>query len=466
MARNKNIPRGGRLQWCAQIYQDHASQPATLLVHKTTTPEPEAIHPAFAIQIYTTVALEQENDLIAICRYLSREISTSPGPSFEIYCTPQTDVFACVEHQRREIFHRKAISPSRDYGLFPGIAKVALSREDPQLQGVIFVIMSYSFRDYPFYPDDEAETGPLFVKFDRCFPYQARVDLPSPKPDDDEGWEEEVWPEREELVVRKCRNIYHVRRELASLHIRSQRDDVVEDYVYDYGLGEDEGDPNRSVEPPRPEVIEAWQRRADSLPNEIAVAQPSSDKAAIVLTSGTVPILEPDLRYIIYVTFSHSNENPLTLEMIGRAFTAAILESLPQRKTVYFEFRSAPNQSLGATLSSHRGLMDSRPEVGVAVSQPALGQSARKFPQEGYNRENPRDREPYQTFFVVLDRPDFLTGPGVLFFLTDGDEITDEAMQTVYKLYMEREQPCDYDIFRVWRSVGIHEAALRLAMIY
>lgn len=304
MARNKNIAQIKRRQWTAQFYSDHTSQPAALLVYKATTPEPEAIHPAFAIQVYTTVALDQENDLIAICRYLSREISTSPWPSFEIYCAPQTDVFACVEHQRREIFHRKDISPSRDDGLFPGIAKVALSREDPELQGVIIVIMSYSFRDHPHSADYEAETGPLFVNFDRCFPYQARVDLPPPQRDDDGGCEEEIWPEREELVVRKCRDIYHVRRELASLHIRSQCDDVVEDYVYDYGLGEDEGDPNRSIELPRPEVVEAWQRRADSLPEEIAVIQPSADIGSVVLTSGAVPTLEPELRYIIYVTFT------------------------------------------------------------------------------------------------------------------------------------------------------------------
>ncbi|RDH34977.1 hypothetical protein BDQ94DRAFT_140053 [Aspergillus welwitschiae] len=466
MARNKNTPQVKRRQWTAQLYSDHTSQPAALLVYKATTPEPEAIHPAFAIQVYTTVALDQENDLIAICRYLSREISTSPWPSFEIYCNPQTDVFACVEHQRREIFHRKDISPSQDNILFPGIAKVVLSREDRHFQGVILVITSYSFRDYLQYPDYEAETGPLFVSFDRCFPHQARVDLPSPKHDDDEDGDEKIWPEREELVVRKCRDIYHIRRELASLHIQSQRDDVIEDYVYDYGLGENEGDPNQLVEAPRPEVIEAWQRRADSLPEEIVIIQPSSDKGAVILTSGAVPILEPELRYIIYITFTHSNENPLTLQMIGRAFTAAILQSLPEGKTVHFEFHSAPNRSLGAILSSHRELIKSRPEMGVAVSQPALGQSARKFPQKGYNRENPRHREPYQTFFVVLDRPDFLTGPGVLFFLTDGDEITVEAMQTVYRLYMEWDQPGDYEMFRVWRSVGIHEAAQRLAMIY
>ncbi|GKZ18428.1 hypothetical protein AbraIFM66951_000987 [Aspergillus brasiliensis] len=466
MARNKNIPQFRRYQWTAQYYKDYALQPAALLVYKATTPEPDAIHPAFAIQVYTTIPLNRENDLSAICQYLSREVTSTPWPAFEFYCTPQTDVFACVEHQRREIFHRKDISPSRDDGLFPGIAKVVLSREDPHFQGFILVITSYSFRNYPYpcYPDREAETGPLYVNFDRWFPHKARVDLPSPKPDEDEGWGEEIWPEREELVVCKCRDIFHVRRELASLHIRSQRDDVIEDYVYDYGLGEDEGDPNRLVQPPTPQVVEGWQRRADSLPLEIAIVPPSSDKGIVVLTSGAIPTPEPELRYIIYVTFAHHSEDPLTLQTIGRAFTAAILENLPKGTTVHFEFYSAPNRSLSATLSSHRELMKSRPEVGVAVSQPVFGQMARKFPQKGYNRDNPSNREPYQTFFVVLDRPDFLTGPGVLFFLTGGDELTDEARQTGF--YLERNLPCDYTMFRVWRSVGIHEVAQRLAMLH
>ncbi|PYH31315.1 uncharacterized protein BO87DRAFT_409151 [Aspergillus neoniger CBS 115656] len=399
MARNKNIAQNKRRQWTTQFYLDHTSQPAALLAYKATTPEPEAIHPAFAIQVCTTVALDQENDLIAICRYLSRKISTSPWPSFEIYCAPQIDVFACVEHQRREIFHRKDISPSRDEGLFPEIAKVALSREDPEHQGVILVINSYSFRGYRHYAGYEAET--------------ARVDLPPPKPDDDEEWEDKIWPEREELVA------------------RNQRDDVIEDYVYDYSLGKDEGNPNRSVGLPRLEVIEAWQRRTDLLSEEITVAQSCSDKGAIVQTSGPVLILEPGL----------SNENPLTLEMIGRAFTATILESLPQRKIVNFEFHSGPNQSLG--------------DDSVVSSRPTSGQRARKLPQKRYNRGHP-----------ILDRPDFLTGPEVLFFLTNKDEITNEAMQNVYNLSGEHNQPSEYTIFQVWRSVRIQEVARRLAMVH
>lgn len=74
-------------------------------------------NPEFALQIYSTLPLD--SDHTALCEYLSREISSWPSMSFEIY-SPQPDVFACVEHQRREIAHRKTTTPGEEF--FPGTA--------------------------------------------------------------------------------------------------------------------------------------------------------------------------------------------------------------------------------------------------------------------------------------------------------------------------------------------------------
>lgn len=55
----------------------------------------------------------------------------------------------------------------------------------------------------------------------------------------------------------------------------------------------------------------------------------------------------------------------------------------------------------------------------------------------------------------------------MLFFLTDGNEITDEGegMQNVYKLCGPKDERSDYTLFQVWRNVGIAAVARRLAMI-
>lgn len=79
--------------------------------------------------------------------------------------------------------------------------------------------------------------------------------------------------------------------------------------------------------------------------------------------------------------------------------------------------------------------------------------------------EIPFDRELYRTFFVILDRPDFLTGPGVLFFLIDGNEIIDETIQKYNDIGLPHYGRGAYAVYQVWRSSGMVEAARRLAMI-
>ncbi|KAF3392512.1 hypothetical protein F1880_008696 [Penicillium rolfsii] len=466
MARIKAWRETPRPRWIARQYRDHGQQPAVFMTLKETNPEALPVClPQIAIQVYSTVPLslefeeDTEDDYTALSRYLSSRRSSYPDEamSFEIYA-PQADVFACVEHERREIHHRKNDIPG--VGFFPGIAKVAPDKRNHLLQGFLLVITSYSFRD-TFLPKYEAESGPLWVNFDRCFPLKAKVDLPSRiESTSRSGFDpstisvdRQVYSEREELVVRKCRHVDDRCRELSSLITRSHSDmeEEEEEENFDYGLNEDEGDPSLSNQPLAPQIIEMLQSNADSLdPSDGAVAI-KTDPAA--LTS------EPELQYIIHVAFPYE-QLELELVTIAKAFTGAIIEKLPKGKAVNFEFFLA-DQSLGATLASHRALINSRPDIVVGT----LHQGTRRFPQKRHEPEVevPSDREPYRTFFVILDRPDFLTGPGVLFFLTDGNEITDEAMKRNNSI--AKDQRGDYAVCQVWRSVGMSEAAGRLAMM-
>lgn len=472
MARIKNWRLTPRPRWVAQHYRDHANQPAIFMTFKATNLEASVDPlPQIAIQVYSTVPLsmnsedESEDDATSVCQYLSSEIFDYPLKtlSFEIY-VPQPDAFACVEHQRREILHRKHHRPGEDF--FPGIAKVAPNRNNQLLQGFLLVMTSYSFRAKWRRPKYEAESGLLWVNFNRSFPLRSKVDLPSRiaytnrKEVDTSiiSVDCQVYSEREEIVVKKCRNIYHDCLELSFLVSRSHCE--VEGYEFDYGLNEDEGDPFLSEQPLLLELIESLHSKADSLDHNAFDIRSSSEGTVAITSNLPAATSETDLQYTIHIPFPYEQLG-LDIVVIAEAFTAAIMDSLPREKTVNFEFFSA-SPSLAAILASHRNLINSRPERAIVG---ALHQGKRSFPQERHESETeiPLYREPYRTFFVVLDRPDFLTGPGVLFFLTDGNEVTDEAMQSNF--CMPKDERSGYAVYQVWRSAGMIEAAGRLAMM-
>lgn len=460
MARIKASSMSPRAKWTAHRYRDHANLPAILMAKRPTNPHSMVILPEFAIQVYSTVSLdlESEHETIALCRYLASETHDYPNSSFEIY-GPQPDVFACVEHQRREILHRKNTFPGECS--FPGIAKVAPYSKDRFLQGFLLVITSYSFRDIPR-ADYEAESGPLWVNFNRSFPLRAEVDIRSRLegvgPD---GFEPlifgngkcDVYPEREELKVKKCRNIYENFRQLSSLLGRSSCE--LKASKFDYGLDEDEGNPSLTDQPL--EVIESLRSKANSFHHKDFKIK-SSKRTVVIASNPTTASTEPDLRYIIYIAFPYTQLG-LDLMLIAKAFTTTIIDNIPYKIIISFEFRSASQSpGLGEILASHQDLMNTRP--GIAIG--ATHQGSRRFPQDRDENYISTNREPYRTFFVILDRLDFLTAPGVLFFLTDGNEITEEAMQ---KMYGSKDELGDCAVYQVWRSAGMAEVARRLAMI-
>ncbi|KAJ5795709.1 uncharacterized protein N7518_004249 [Penicillium psychrosexuale] len=243
----------------------------------------------------------------------------------------------------------------------------------------------------------------------------------------------------------------HNLRTISSLVRLSHCD--IEDFEFDYGLDEDEGEPSLAYQPPALEVVESLHRKADSLHHGDFNLQSPSEGSVVITSHPTTTSPEPDLRYIIHIAFPHKQLG-LELMPIAQAFTAAIIDNIPRGKTISFEFFSA-SQSLGAILASHRDLIKSRPEVAIG----AVHQDGRTFPQDRMQNYIPGVREPYRSFFVTLDRPDFLTEPGVLFFLTDGNQITDEAIQNISNLCGPKDERGDYAVYQVWRSTGMAEVA-------
>lgn len=423
--------------------------------------------PEFAFQVYSTVPLDPDHT--ALCQYLSREIDSWPKPSFEIYGL-QPDVFACVEHQRREIFHRKRIRPAE--ASFPGIAKAVPNGTDKLFQGFLLVITSHSYRTgWRGAGDEEKETGPLWVNFNRSFPLKTEVDVFSRlsflpggvgyvPPVIDES---DICPERDEIVVRKCRYIHEMLRDLKSIFRRSHRKNGSLDF--DYGINEDEGDTSLSEQPPAPEVVDLLYHKSESLPKDDFIVNELEDSTVIMSN----PVAsEPDLQYIIYITFPHSG---IDLASIARAFTYSMMENIPCKKTINFEFRAAPSQSLSSILAMHKALLNSRPDLDIGAYQSSAETNSKRpraFPQDRCEECDDyigTGREPYRTFFVILDRPDFLTAPGVLFFLTDGNELWEDWREKTFQIEVGDGPYGDYRPYQVWRSAGMPEVARRLAML-
>ncbi|KAE8548187.1 hypothetical protein TMatcc_010034 [Talaromyces marneffei ATCC 18224] len=356
-----------KCRWVSQQYWDNANQLAVLMVQKVMNTEEIREggidlepNPEFALQVYSTLPLD--SDHTALCGYLRREISSSPSMSFEIY-SPQPDVFACVEHQRREIVYRK--TKSLGEGFFPGIAKAVPNLLNQLPQGFLFVITSHSYRAGVCAPEYEAETGPLCVNFNSSFPLKTKADehsrllsvspaigyIPSAVEESD------ISPEREEIMVRTCRHISCPLHDLNDVLRRSH----INDGGFDYGFDDDEGDPDSLSQPPAPEIIESWQLKANSYSHGDFSMQ-SPVEGAILITPKPANV-EPDLQYVIYVSFAHTSSQLLS---IAQAFTASIIETLPRGKTIKFEFYSS-SQSLSAILASHRDVMNARPELAVGA---------------------------------------------------------------------------------------------------
>jgi hypothetical protein len=152
---------------------------------------------------------------------------------------------------------------------------------------------------------------------------------------------------------------------------------------------------------------------------------------------------ESDLQYVIYVQFLAEIPDPALLEITGRLFTAHVLSMLESKKTVRFDFKIS-----GASLSS---ILSSPTNITVGALHSSEDGSERRITPLRKHDIGILPNTICEQFAVVLDKPAFVTEPGVLFFMNDvrPDDV--------------RDQGCP--IAEVRRSAGMSEVARRLAML-
>ncbi|KAF1824768.1 uncharacterized protein K489DRAFT_189752 [Dissoconium aciculare CBS 342.82] len=181
------------------------------------------------------------------------------------------------------------------------------------------------------------------------------------------------------------------------------------------------------------------------------------------------PDLPPDLRYVIYVPFAHSDEQ--ILGSAARTFTASILDRIQVGTTIDFHFHR-PSIPTDSSALSHFASLNLPPNfVGTFTRL----QADRKFddPFDYIRPPEPHPRrlhplslepnivwndpatfrcEPYKTFVVVLDRPDFHTSASVRFLLADGGPWRGDKVIAAQ----------DYSEMEVWRAPDIEAVVRRL----
>jgi hypothetical protein len=462
MARTAQIardPSDEPIRWIQHEYVDHEGN--TVILGKVTAYASKFYQPedseAYRLQVYSTTPIQPE-ELEKLYEYFCSDVSQ---PLFlEIYSYNPPDGLACVEHQRREIAHRKRLQAEQrqgeyDESLPPLIPTMRTGFDDQFMSGFCFLLTSKSYLLGAF-PYNDHGTGPWWISFDRNLPSTLkkldlikRLDGTVPEP--------QTFAEREISVNPEIRDI--------KANITTDQDvmgynmkELLRGIYSVYAVGQID---YRLHEPPPPalseenltsqyvqEVLEQQQQTP-----EVQSADLNSLFLTIETEKNTVTVTNNssggkcDLQYVIYVQFLANIEQEKTtlLESTARTFSAGVVSCLPTSKRVYFEFR-IPGSSLSSLISAAPNGFD------VGASHEFEAGLVMRIPPQ-IDRDVFVRPLPCHFFTVVLDKPAFIQEPSVLFYTLWTDpsqyiqpQVTDSVIDTR-------------------RSAGIQEAARRLAML-
>ncbi|KAB8217947.1 hypothetical protein BDV33DRAFT_193140 [Aspergillus novoparasiticus] len=399
---------------------------------------------AYRLQVYSTTPILPD-ELSKLYEYLCFELSQRPF--LEIYLYTPPDGLACVEHQRREVAHRKRLQAEQRDGEYdesrpPLIPTMRTGFEDQFMSGFCFLLTSKSYLQGSFRDNDHG-TGPLWISFDRSLPSALkkldmikRLDRPATELKTFAEWGILVDPEIRDINVKITTDQSEMGSDLKELMTR-----IYSTYIYgeiDYGLHE--------PPPPAPTESLTFQRTQQILEQQRQMIEGLSVALNVLhLTWGPEHKTVTVTNYSLDSEYDLQYEKTALLETTARTFTAGIVSHLLASKTIYFEFRIPGSSSLSCLLSAPPNGFD----VGASHEFEA-GTTMRALPQ--INRDLSIRPLPHHFFTVVLDKPSFIQEPGVLFY----------TLWTDPRQYIES-QTGDI-IIETRRSAGVHEAARRLAM--
>lgn len=456
---NARHPSDKPPRWIQREYSDHEGN--MVILGKVANYENEFYRPmegeAYRFQVYSTTPVQPE-ELNKLYEYFCFDLTWLPF--LEIYSYNAPDSLACVEHQRREVAHRKRLHAKQregewDESLPPLIPTMQTGSGSKFMSGFCFLLTSKSYLRGASQNNPQG-TGPWRISFDRNLPSAVKkLDLVTRLATSATNfltfaeWWIEVKPEMLDINVDITRNQSVIHYDMKELMGR-----IYPEHAYDeidYGRHEPPP-PALSEETPTAQYIqEVLQQQQQTA--EVQSADLDSLRLTIGTTSNTVTVTnnssdgECDLQYVIYVKFLAHIEQEKTaalLETTARTFTAGIISCLAASKTVYFEFR-IPGSSLSSLISA--------PPNGFDVGALHEYDSSVMRVQPSICGELYSPPPPPYFFTVVLDKPAIIQEPSVLLY----------TLWTDPSQYIDHQFPSG--VIKIGRSAGIREAARRLAML-
>jgi hypothetical protein len=456
-----------------QHYSDHRGNPVVLEQYVEPGFEPDPVH-LVPIQVYSTVPLDENHEqlrLYLLNTFWDEEVK----PLFEIYSYRPTDAYGCIDHNRREIAHRKQQHASGATNPPPLIPQFFDERYENPI-GCCILLRSHSYRlGLVGDPDEYAAAGeaPDWVYFTRTFSStRTSVDpvqrLPAADADPDD--EDQLYPEAFESTIDHVRNQADIGQQIMQEIFGNACGFGEDQNSLHYAMDVDEGSPPDASLPSETEIRQQLDQEVANGDYTLDSAFQVSHNAGSVTVTNTPEGAEADIQYLIYPSFlSHLGDQstvPTLLESTARLFTSALKSHLSTSKTLNLAFH-IPDSSpvLWRTLRpAHNAALSAHGPTPFALG--ALHTIAANNDAPARHRVSPQRREDtlatarisisrtYRVFAVVLDRPAFVSEAGVFFFMHDYDSVNDPAP----------EYP-DCPDTEVWRSAGIREVARRLGML-
>lgn len=446
-------------------YSDHLGHPVVLeqYVEPDNPPDPDHIIP---IQVYSLVPLDADHEVLR--QYLLQTFYTEEVlPLFEIYSYCPPDAFACIEHNRREIAHRKQQHRSGASDPPPLIPQF-YGHYHRTPAGRCILLRSHSYRLGDSNDEDQlAETGegPDLLFFNRSFSTtRSHVD------DGQRVFSElrrpgsELYLEAFELSIERVRDQTRM-GQMIMTDIVSNASGFVGGSLK-YAMDVDEGAPPDSTPAPEQHIRHQLDQQFTAGGFALDPAFLISQNAGGVTVTNTPDGAEPDLQYPVYAPFLSHLRGPAAislLESTSRLLTAALVSHFPAQKTLTLKFYIPETNNWAAILPAHRNALGQETTndfpIGALHTFPPNNNETpvthRVSPQLRPDALNTAQRQlahPYRAFAVVLDRANFVTEAGVYFYMADPDT-------------SQRDPAISGPDTEVWRSAGMREVARRLAML-
>lgn len=342
-------------------FTDHANRPAYTFWSGT---DDDLTPPSFSFQVYTTAD-------VALTTRWPKELFSDDGGSWRVdVYEQQPDVWACVEHQRRERQWRNE-HPSE------GPGKIVERYAEEAAMGGFIIVIDRERWYWQHEGDDGGLEGPLGVWFDvREGERRGILDGGI----DGDG----MVFEQAEMRVQRMATATNPNHELRIVWMRAGMWDW-EDVAASRARQEAEREPETESQPPSVQLV------------EVQVTASETPSGGIILQTDIPDGDVPTLIYTLYPLFTTTTPlTPAERTSIARRFVAHLATHLPSSSV---QLEATPQMSSLTECIAYAATSDT--SVGY------LTPSGRRFPEYGFGAGTVRMREHengYARFLVVLDR--------------------------------------------------------------